>query len=160
MNKTSSFVVLNILSWKILWNLVHRGCLNKFYQSTTKPLRWLRSQVCRQLLTTARKGFHRRVILSRIGLMATGSMLILVLAWSVCILLECFLVSNCRKTWFLKSSNLIWITLHFLFLLTILKNCCCILTRFCMFSVEFEEFQVSEPKSNLRAKFQMETENN
>ena len=32
------------------------------------------------------------VILFTIGLMATWSLLILVMAWSVCILLECFLV--------------------------------------------------------------------
>ena len=48
-----------------------------------------------ELLLTAREGNKRlSVILFTIGIMASRSLLILVMAWSVCILLECFLVLN------------------------------------------------------------------
>ena len=46
------------------------------------------------------------VILSTISLMATGSLLILVTAWSVCMLLECFLVTFCVLS-FLVSQKVV-----------------------------------------------------
>ena len=63
------------------------------------------------LLPTARKGNKRlSVILFTIGLMASRSLLILVMAWSVCILMERFLVLNENITKTRKHSSKMYTT--------------------------------------------------